>query len=115
MFFRPKILFLVPLLFVALLNSIPTYLFEFFNFSINLVYIYIRYSWLHVYSLLFFCVDETDGSQEVSHYSTDSHGCSSSGSDDDIDDHNQQQHQQHQHQQQEQEQLSFTEGVLVAS
>ena len=30
MFSRPKILFLVSLLFVALLNSIPTYLFKFF-------------------------------------------------------------------------------------
>ena len=34
MFSRPKILFLVSLLFVALLNSIPTYL---LNFFINLV------------------------------------------------------------------------------
>ena len=36
MFSHPKILFLVSLLFVALLNSIPTYLFEFlilFNHS----------------------------------------------------------------------------------
>ena len=32
MFSRPKILFLVSLLFVALLNSIPTYLFEFLIF-----------------------------------------------------------------------------------
>ena len=37
MFSRPKILFLVSLLFVALLNSIPTYLFEFLNFFIILV------------------------------------------------------------------------------
>ena len=38
MFSRPKILFLVSLLFVALLNSIPTYLlnFEFFYHSILL-------------------------------------------------------------------------------
>ena len=42
MFSRPKILFLVSLLFVALLNSIPTYLlnFEFFyHFSIY-IYMY---------------------------------------------------------------------------
>ena len=31
-FSRPKILFVVSLLFVALLNSIPTYLFEFLPF-----------------------------------------------------------------------------------
>ena len=36
MFSRPKILFLVSLLFVALLNSIPTYLYEFLNFFIIL-------------------------------------------------------------------------------
>ena len=41
MFSRPKILFLVSLLFVALLNSIPTYLFEFLIFLIVLIYIYI--------------------------------------------------------------------------
>ena len=37
MFSRPKILFLVSLRFVALLNSIPTYLFEFLIFLIILV------------------------------------------------------------------------------
>ena len=37
MFSRPKILFLVSLLFVALLNSITTYLFEFLIFLIILV------------------------------------------------------------------------------
>ena len=37
MFSHPKILFLVSLLFVALLNSIPTYFFEFLNFLIILV------------------------------------------------------------------------------
>ena len=34
MFSRPKILFLVSLLFVALLNSIPTYLLNFYFFII---------------------------------------------------------------------------------
>ena len=37
MFSRPKILFLVSLLFVALLNSIPTYLLNFLIFLIILV------------------------------------------------------------------------------
>ena len=37
MFSHPKILFLVSLLFVALLNSIPTYLLQFLNFLIILV------------------------------------------------------------------------------
>ena len=37
MFSHPKILLLVSLLFVALLNSIPTYLFEFLIFLIILV------------------------------------------------------------------------------
>ena len=37
MFSRPKILFLVSLLFVALLNSIPTYLLN-FKFFILLIY-----------------------------------------------------------------------------
>ena len=36
MFSRPKILFLVSLLFVALLNSIPTYLLNFYYFSSEL-------------------------------------------------------------------------------
>ena len=39
MFSCPKILFLVSLLFVALLNSIPTYLFEFLTFLIDLIII----------------------------------------------------------------------------
>ena len=43
MFSRPKILFLVSLLFVALLNSIPTYLLEFLNLYI---YIYIKCNYL---------------------------------------------------------------------
>ena len=47
---HPKILFLVPLLFVALLNSIPTYLLNFEFFS---TYIYVIYTYVcaHVYSL----------------------------------------------------------------
>ena len=36
MFSRPKILFLVSLLFVALLNSIPTYLLNFFYFYFDI-------------------------------------------------------------------------------
>ena len=40
MFSRPKILFLVSLLFVALLNSIPTYLFEFLIFLIIVRWIF---------------------------------------------------------------------------
>ena len=37
MFSRPKILFLVSLLFVALLNSIPTYLLNFYFFIILVI------------------------------------------------------------------------------
>ena len=49
MFSRPKILFLVSLLFVALLNSIPTYLLNFFNF-LSLALEYAIYS--HLYHIL---------------------------------------------------------------
>ena len=46
MFSRPKILFLVSLLFVALLNSIPTYLlnFKFFIILVCLLFIHAKHS-----------------------------------------------------------------------
>ena len=47
MFSRPKILFLVSLLYVALLNSIPTYLlnFEFFIILVCLLFIHAKHSY----------------------------------------------------------------------
>ena len=42
MFSRPKILFLVSLLFVALLNSIPTYLLNFYIYRVYNKYIEIK-------------------------------------------------------------------------
>ena len=53
MFSRPKILFLVSLLFVALLNSIPTYLLNFKFFIIlyiNDLPSVVRYCMLHLYA-----------------------------------------------------------------
>ena len=65
MFSRPKILFLVSLLFVALLNSIPTYLlnFQFFyQSSIYISAIYIRIcaylsTCMHTYVHTYVCLD----------------------------------------------------------
>ena len=43
MFSRPKILFLVSLLFVALLNSIPTYLLNFLIILVCLLFIHAKH------------------------------------------------------------------------
>ena len=56
MFSRPKILFLVSLLFVALLNSIPTYLLNYLPFIYCTCIVYIPFVCIHTYVRIRTCM-----------------------------------------------------------